>query len=253
MTVSATTQSPSDLSSSLEDYLETIFELVREKRVARVRDIAEARNVKAASVSPALRKLASLGLIEYTEREFIGLTPKGEVAARRVLARHTALTDFLHQVLGMTAAQASSDACAMEHSLSDEGMSHLTSFLEYLQMCPEAGAFLRHYRDCGHMSGNTRVCDSSCQPAKKKLAQFSRTTSFLSLAELPILAAAKVKMVQGAGALRQRLLDLGLLPGANIQVLRAAPASGPLWIQLDGSQLSLRRSEAEVVLVEPIA
>ncbi len=80
-----------EITSSLEDYLETIYELQRDGREVRVRDIAEARGVKAGSVSPALRRLADQGLIDYTRRAHIGLTPLGERAAQRIHARHRLL------------------------------------------------------------------------------------------------------------------------------------------------------------------
>ena len=49
------------LTGSLEDYLETIYLLIRDRKVARVKDIAEARDVRMASVTPAMRRLAELG------------------------------------------------------------------------------------------------------------------------------------------------------------------------------------------------
>ena len=65
------------LSGSLEDYLETIYELVRDKKLARVKDIANRRGVRSASVTPAMKRLAELGLIEYVEREYIDLSEDG--------------------------------------------------------------------------------------------------------------------------------------------------------------------------------
>ncbi len=235
------------LSRSLEDYLETIFELVRARRIARVRDIAEARGVKAASVTPALRRLANLGLIDYAEREYIGLTPAGETRARRVLARHQVLVDFLAGVLRVPTETASQDACAMEHSLSDRGMDHLVSFLEYLRLSPEAAEVIARFRATEGLgfrapSGPGGSTGTAMPPASVRT---------IPLSKLQLMVTATVQMVKGEGALRQRLLDLGLLPGAELQVLRAAPAAGPLWIQLRGSQLSLRRREADVVLVTP--
>jgi len=83
-----------DLTGALEDYLETIYELVRDRKLARVKDIAKARGVKSGSVSPAMRRLSDLGYIKYVEREFIDLTPTGERAARRIYARHQLLKRF---------------------------------------------------------------------------------------------------------------------------------------------------------------
>ena len=142
------------LTGSLEDYLETIYEVVRERKVARVRDIAAARSVRAASVTPAMHRLSEQGLIRYARREFIELTPAGEAAARRVLARHHLLTRFLREVLSMPAPAAEHDACAMEHCLSDEGVDHLVRFFEFLEVCQEGRDFLRQFHQCPVAAGS---------------------------------------------------------------------------------------------------
>jgi ferrous iron transport protein A len=53
--------------------------------------------------------------------------------------------------------------------------------------------------------------------------------------------------VRGSGAVRQRLLDLGLLPAVGLAVERIAPAGDPLWIRVRGMQLSIRRDEARCI------
>src|SRR5512143_2334664 len=95
------------MSSPLEDYLETIYLLVQEHGFARVKDIARARDVKAATVSIALRKLAELDLVRYERREYIALSAEGEEAGRRVFSRHRILARFFEEVLGMPTASAS--------------------------------------------------------------------------------------------------------------------------------------------------
>ncbi|MFH1467980.1 MAG: metal-dependent transcriptional regulator [Pseudomonadota bacterium] len=130
------------LTRALEDYLETILALSQARGEVRVRDIAEAREVKAGSVSPALRRLAALGLVDYAQREFIGLTPEGAHLARRVTDRHRLLERFLVEVLQVPAAEAEPVACAMEHSLTPGSMRQLVRFLEFLDERPESRAFL---------------------------------------------------------------------------------------------------------------
>ena len=137
-----------ELSASLEDYLETIYTLIQEKKVARVRDIARARGVRAGSVSPAMRRLANLGLVRYEQREYIDLTAEGERQALRVVSRHRMLTRFLVDVLRMAPAAAEPDACAMEHNMSDEAMGRLTRLMEFLQEHPDGGGdFLGRFHD----------------------------------------------------------------------------------------------------------
>ena len=71
-------------------------------------------------------------------------------------------------------------------------------------------------------------------------------------AELPAVAVDErtVVRVEATGAIRQRLLDMGILPQAEIVVQRVAPAGDPIWIELDGTQLALRGQEARAVLLE---
>ena len=139
------TSIPAEMSPALEDYIETIYLLVQEYGFARVRDIARARNVKAASVSIALRKLADLELVRYERREYIALTTNGEYAGRRVLARHRLLARFFGEVLGMPADAAGEQACAMEHSLTDDGMERLVRFLEFVDSRP---SIVERFRRC---------------------------------------------------------------------------------------------------------
>lgn len=56
-----------------------------------------------------------------------------------------------------------------------------------------------------------------------------------------------VLSVSAEGAIRQRLLDMGILPQAKLEVARVAPGGGPIWIKLGNSQFALRSREAQAV------
>ena len=71
----------------------------------------------------------------------------------------------------------------------------------------------------------------------------------MSIAELKPGQRARIVEVHGSGAIRQRLLDMGLIPQTTIQMERVAPAGDPLWITVRGYHLSLRRREAGTVRV----
>lgn len=58
--------------------------------------------------------------------------------------------------------------------------------------------------------------------------------------------------VGGSGALRRRLLDMGMVPGAEVEVVRIAPLGDPVEYMIKGYRLSLRRSEASRVAVEAL-
>lgn len=62
----------------------------------------------------------------------------------------------------------------------------------------------------------------------------------------------RVCKIRSEGAMRQRLLDLGIVPNSEITLLRAAPLRDPLELQVGRAFVSLRRIEAEKIEVEPI-
>ena len=108
------------LSESLEDYVEIIYNLIEEHKVARVRDIAKAKDVKMSSVVSALKRLDQEKLVKYEAHEFVELTETGRDLASRLLRRHNFLTRFLVDVLRIDPQTAEQDACQMEHAISPE-------------------------------------------------------------------------------------------------------------------------------------
>lgn len=61
---------------------------------------------------------------------------------------------------------------------------------------------------------------------------------------------AVVKKVHGEGNLRQRILDMGILRGAELEMIKKAPLGDPIEFKVKGYDLSLRQSEASLVEVE---
>jgi DtxR family Mn-dependent transcriptional regulator len=233
------------MSPALEDYLETIYLLVQEHGFARVKDIARARDVKAATVSVALRKLADLDLIRYERREYIALTPHGDEAGRRVFTRHRLLTRFFEEVLGMPTAAAGEQACVMEHSLTDDAMDRLVRFFEFVGSCPNV---IDRFRECQTIGSKCslqhRIPSGACALCSEK-----REDSKKSLADLKPGQSAVVTHVGASGALHQRLLDMGILPNTTIDLERSGPGGEPLWIRCHGARLALRRTEARAIRV----
>ena len=75
----------------------------------------------------------------------------------------------------------------------------------------------------------------------------------IKLSELAVGASATVREFPKTGTAFVRLREMGLLAGTRVTLIRTAPMGDPLEIKLRGYNLTLRKSEAEHVLVEPIA
>ncbi len=75
----------------------------------------------------------------------------------------------------------------------------------------------------------------------------------ISLSQLAVGASAVVREFPKTGAAFIRLREMGLLAGTRVTLVRTAPLGDPLEIKVRGYHLTLRKSEAEHVLVEPAA
>ena len=70
------------------------------------------------------------------------------------------------------------------------------------------------------------------------------------LSEFKIGDTALVKKVEGDGRIRRRLFDMGVTPGAEVYLRKKAPLGDPLEITLRGYELTLRKDEAQLVVLE---
>lgn len=161
-----------DISSNLEDYLETIFTLETAHSAARAKDIADQMQVQRASVTNALQKLAKQGLINYEPYSSVTLTPEGFRVATRIAHRHKVLADFLHRVLNIRQDLAEETACRLEHGIDDESLEALIRFVRFLTRCPRTGAdwiasFQNSCAEPGSCSDCT-ACIETCLARQKK-------------------------------------------------------------------------------------
>ena len=77
----------------------------------------------------------------------------------------------------------------------------------------------------------------------------SRATT---LASLPHSSTTRVVRVNGSGAVALRLMEMGVVPGAPIRVVRTAPLGDPIQICIRNYHLALRRTEAETITVQEV-
>ncbi len=73
-----------------------------------------------------------------------------------------------------------------------------------------------------------------------------------TLRDVKIGGTAKVVKVHGEGAIRRRIMDMGITKGVELYVRKVAPLGDPLEIYVRGYELSLRKADAEMIEVEDI-
>ncbi|MDE7122505.1 MAG: metal-dependent transcriptional regulator [Oscillospiraceae bacterium] len=117
------------LHESGEDYLETIYLLSKKNPFVRSVDIANELNYTKASVSRAMKLLREASLITMAEDGQIRLTKNGLHKAQDIYSRHTLITDFFEQQLGVNAVTAEKDACKIEHVISEETFLRLRAYM----------------------------------------------------------------------------------------------------------------------------
>ena len=112
---------------SSEDYLETILILREQNGNVRSIDIVNKMNYSKPSISIAMKKLKSEGMVEMDLNGYITLTAKGEEVAKRIYSRHKLLEKCL-VAIGVDPDTAEEEACRIEHVIDDDTYDKINAF-----------------------------------------------------------------------------------------------------------------------------
>ncbi len=134
------------ITRSVEDYLETMYFLERDKGTIRVKDVAHNLGVKPPSVVEAVKKLSHMGMVSYERYGTIKLKDEGVKIGELVSCRHELIKDFL-LLLGVDEEIAEGDACSMEHVMDVTTLDKVKKFVEFIEVHPHADDFLKQYRE----------------------------------------------------------------------------------------------------------
>ncbi len=119
------------ITASLEDYLEAIYQTIKSQQGVKAVEIARLLNVKRSSVTEALKNLAEKKLVNYGRYGVISLTQSGTKAAQKVVEKHQTLYDFFYKILGLSPEEASTNACKVEHVISEDVLRRLIAFMDF--------------------------------------------------------------------------------------------------------------------------
>ncbi|MFW6139618.1 MAG: DtxR family transcriptional regulator [Spirochaetota bacterium] len=235
----------SDLTQTAEDYLEKILIIKEEMKIVRVRDIANYMKVKMPSVVSMIKKLSQKDLIKHEHYGYIELTEEGLRQAKAIYERHKTLFNFLHHILGLDTATAKEDACKIEHYVNPKTLDYILKFIKFVETCPEGEPL---WLSSFHYFAERGVRPEHCKEIEKIRKDSKMNSS--TLRSLNVGQKCRVKNISGAPEIKRRLLDMGIVPGVEIKMEKAAPLGDPVDITVKGYHLSLRKEEASCVEVE---
>ena len=123
------------ISQAVQDYLKTIYKLQEEGTVSTT-EIAKELNVSGASVTGMLKRLSTMGLIDYNSYKGAKLTSSGEKIALEIIRHHRLLELYLKEMLGFSLEKVHEEACRLEHHISQEFLDKITELLGDPQFDP---------------------------------------------------------------------------------------------------------------------
>jgi DtxR family Mn-dependent transcriptional regulator len=215
---------------AIEDYLKAIYALQQEGGTpVSTSAVAERMAVSAPAASAMIKKLASRGLAQHERYRGVSLTPGGERVAVEVLRHHRLLEQFLAQRLGVGIDDVHQEAERLEHALSEELEALIDRELGYPTHDPHGDP----------------IPDAE-----------------LNLPQAPVRTL--VDLEQGETSTVQRVPDrdrqllgylssLGLMPGASVELVSAAPFDGPLVVKVGGAEAAISADLAATIGVGPQA
>lgn len=212
---------------AIEDYLKTIYALEQIKSPVSTSRIAEARAVKPGSATSMIQRLHRLNLVNYEKHYGVTLTEAGQEIALEVIRHHRLVELYLIEALGFSWDEVHEQADILEHVISEKLEERIAAALNYPEFDPHGDPI----------------------PSKEGQVVAVKTQSLAGLRAGNRAIVSRIPDDADSDLLRY-LADLGLVPGAELEVLEVAPFDGPLTVEIGGSQQIIGNRVAGAVLVE---
>ena len=218
---------------AVQDYVKTVYALesgAPGTDTASTSAVAQRLGVSAASATNMLKKLDSLGLVEYVPYRGASLTEAGRKIALEVIRHHRLLETYLAEALGVPWDKVHDEAEVLEHALSEE--------LEE--------------RIAAHLGHPTRDPHGHPIPAKDGSLPTAGTGEPRKLWDVASGEGVSVGHVPDGHARALRYFDeVGMRPGVRLRVVDRGPVDGPLFVRVDGQDdvVAMSRELAEAVWV----
>jgi DtxR family Mn-dependent transcriptional regulator len=230
------------LSRELEEYLESLYILTNvNKNPAKTTDLAKRLGIAPSSVTEMLQRLDRKNLAKYSRYEGTILTKRGLELGREVVRKHRLLERFLYDFLKIKKERVHEQACQLEHDLSEEAEEALCRILKFPEECPDDRMPIP---PCSKDVTSCVECQKK-DPDVRRLKEKELT----SLIEIKENSKGKVAFIRGGKAIVQRLFEMGLTPGTEIEVLKFVPFNGSIEVNARDSKLVISRRLAKKIFL----
>lgn len=196
------------ISENIEEYLEVLYRNGSNKEQVSTTTLSKKLGIAPGSVTQMLKKLETLGYIDYTPYRGASLTDEGMKIAQKITRKHRILEKFLRDVLKVKEENVHEQACEMEHSLSDEAERALCNMLQH----PDVGPNDNVIPACDLNFGSCKECFS----VKDFDDVINRQFNLLSVSELLPNSQGTISFIRGNDELLDLIADKGIKLGDNL-------------------------------------
>ncbi len=200
-----------DTTHAVQDYLKVIYKLQQHERPVPTAAIAERLDLSAPAVSKMLKHLAALKLVKHSRYYGVELTEVGEKIALEVIRHHRLIELYLVKALGIPWDRVDAEAEVLEHVLSEELEERMAAILGHPTRDPHGDPI--------------PTLDGALEDRPYK--RLSDVT--------PGMHVRVLRVPDRDPRLLQYLAEIGLVPEADVELVRREPLDGPLHIRMNGA------------------
>jgi DtxR family Mn-dependent transcriptional regulator len=210
-----------ELTEAVQDYLKAIYALESAGERVTTSALASRMRVSAPSATAMTKRLAELGLVERAPYRGVALTEEGRRGALEVLRHHRLLERYLADRLGLALDEVHAEADRLEHALSEELEAKIDAELGYPTHDPHGDPI---------PDAELRV-----EPGRDRTVADLDPGEHASVSRVP----------DGDPELLRYLTELGLVPGADVEVVALAPFGGPVTVRTETGDHPISRELAD--------
>lgn len=210
-----------------EDYLINILRLTDGTRVVKTTEIANYMDVAPPSVTEMLKTLSKEGLVNYERYRGVSLTPEGVIVAKNLRRKHHIMERFLTDVLDVDHQSAHDNACAFEHSMSEDAAVKMCHMIGHkvdsdCDTCPDP---------CDEKLGVKRIsiCVADAEPGT------GGTISHISSKNMDVV---------------RKLISMGFVPGRTIRLDSKVSSDGARIIAIGDSVIALDKELCSSIFID---